>query len=92
MYGCGDLITDYEGISGHTSYRGGLGLMYFPELERGSGELKRLRMRPTIMNRLRLQRPDPDDVGWLEGTLNREGRELGTSVRRDSSGWLTLDW
>src|SRR6185436_15002060 len=26
LYGCGDLLTDYEGIRGHENYRGDLGL------------------------------------------------------------------
>lgn len=92
LYGCGDLITDYEGISGHESFRGDLGLMYFPELEPGSGALKRLRMRPTVMKRFQLQQPESDEIRWLESTLNREGGDLGTSVKRDSGGWLTLEW
>ncbi|WP_262982399.1 CapA family protein [Sulfuriferula multivorans] len=33
LYGCGDFLNDYEGISGHEQYRGELALMYFPTLE-----------------------------------------------------------
>jgi len=29
LYGCGDFITDYEGISGYETFRGDLALMYF---------------------------------------------------------------
>src|SRR5690606_24185118 len=29
LYGCGDFLNDYEGISGHERYRGDLSLMYF---------------------------------------------------------------
>ncbi|MDR8394405.1 CapA family protein [Aliifodinibius sp. S!AR15-10] len=32
LYGCGDLINDYEGIAGHEEYRGELSLLYFPTL------------------------------------------------------------
>jgi poly-gamma-glutamate synthesis protein (capsule biosynthesis protein) len=32
LYGCGDLINDYEGIEGHEAFRPGLSLMYFPVL------------------------------------------------------------
>jgi len=30
LYGCGDFITDYEGIGGYEEYRDDLALMYFP--------------------------------------------------------------
>lgn len=33
LYGCGDFLNDYEGISGHESYRGDLALMYLVTLE-----------------------------------------------------------
>ena len=42
LYGCGDLVTDYEGIGGHEAFRGDLGLMYFASFERG--DLTELRM------------------------------------------------
>ncbi len=29
LYGCGDFLTDYEGISGYETFRGDLALMYF---------------------------------------------------------------
>src|SRR5262249_32251566 len=32
LYGCGDLINDYEGIGGHDLYRDDLRLLYFPLL------------------------------------------------------------
>ena len=33
LYGCGDLLNDYEGISGHEAYRPGLGALYFYDAE-----------------------------------------------------------
>ncbi|HER62854.1 MAG TPA: CapA family protein, partial [Desulfobacteraceae bacterium] len=32
LYGCGDFLNDYEGISGHEQFRADLTLMYFPRL------------------------------------------------------------
>ena len=37
LYGCGDFLSDYEGIRGHEQYRGDLPLMYFPYLEAATG-------------------------------------------------------
>jgi poly-gamma-glutamate synthesis protein (capsule biosynthesis protein) len=39
LYGCGDLINDYEGIRGHKEYRGDLSLMYLPSLNPNDGRL-----------------------------------------------------
>jgi poly-gamma-glutamate capsule biosynthesis protein CapA/YwtB (metallophosphatase superfamily) len=33
LYGCGDFLTDYEGIGGHEVYRGDLAVMYFVQLD-----------------------------------------------------------
>src|SRR5436190_6221544 len=33
LYGCGDFLTDYEGISGYETFRGDLALMYLIDLD-----------------------------------------------------------
>jgi poly-gamma-glutamate synthesis protein (capsule biosynthesis protein) len=90
LYGCGDLINDYEGIAGHGEYRGDLSLMYFPELDMESGSLRALRMAPMRMRRFRLERAPAEGVDWLRVVLNREGRSLHTSVTLDEQGLLAL--
>ena len=92
LYGCGDLITDYEGIGGRESFRGDLGLMYFPEFDPGRRRLKSLRMQPTQMRQLRLCHPSGKDVAWMEATLNREGRRFGNRVQLQQDGMLHLQW
>src|SRR5437870_3092487 len=39
LYGCGDFLTDYEGISGYESFRSDLALMYLIELDSRTGQL-----------------------------------------------------
>jgi len=39
LYGCGDFLTDYEGISGYEMFRGDLGLMYLVDLGLRNGQL-----------------------------------------------------
>jgi poly-gamma-glutamate synthesis protein (capsule biosynthesis protein) len=42
IYGCGDLINDYEGITPrHAEFRSELTLMYFPTLDPANGEVVR---------------------------------------------------
>jgi poly-gamma-glutamate synthesis protein (capsule biosynthesis protein) len=90
FYGCGDFLTDYEGIGSYEYYRGDLGLMYFVSVEPSTGKLVRLRMVPTQMKRFKVNRAQEGDVLWLKDTLDREGKKIGTRVELDQDGTLTL--
>lgn len=92
LYGCGDLLNDYEGIGGHGDYRGDLSLMYFPDLDPATGALRALRAAPMRMRRFRLERAPREGASWLRRTLEREGRALGTRVMADEQGMLSLGW
>ncbi len=92
LYGCGDLINDYEGIEGYEAYRPELALMYFPEVDASSGSLRRLRLTPTRIKNFRLNRASREEAEWLRGTLNREGRGLGTRASLEEDGTLSLEW
>jgi poly-gamma-glutamate synthesis protein (capsule biosynthesis protein) len=92
LYGCGDLLNDYEGISGNEGYRGDLGLMYFLRFDARSSTLKRLWMTPTRMRQLRINRAPEEAGAWLADTLDRECRKLGARVERLTDGTLELKW
>ena len=92
LYGCGDLLTDYEGISSYREFRGDLGLMYFPVVDADTGRLERLRMTPTQMHRFRIQRASREDALWLAALLNRLSKGFGTSVELGEDQRLELHW
>lgn len=89
---CGDFINDYEGIGGYEQYRGELGLMYFLQMDPGSGMLAGLTMKPTRMKKFRVNRAAKGEAAWLRETLNREGRRFGTRVEPDKDNSLILRW
>lgn len=91
LYGCGDLLNDYEGIEGYEAYRGDLGLLYLSRLDE-TGALLELRLVPMRTTRFRLQHATSDEVAWLHQTLAREGARLGTSVVLRDDDTLTLQW
>ncbi len=91
IYGAGDFINDYEGISGHEEYRSELSLMYFAELNE-SGKLLSLEMLPMKIKRFRLNRAAKKDVSWLEKMLNREGAKFGTRIKKVKDKSLILEW
>ncbi|WP_148203028.1 CapA family protein [Thiobacillus denitrificans] len=92
LYGCGDFLNDYEGITNHAAYRSDLCLMYFLEIDGASGRLRGLEMTPMQIRRFRLGFAAADDAAWLRGRLDREGRMLGTRVEPGPDGRLELRW
>jgi poly-gamma-glutamate capsule biosynthesis protein CapA/YwtB (metallophosphatase superfamily) len=92
LYGCGDFLDDYEGISGYEDYRGDLSLMYFATVEPGTGRLVSLRMTPLQINHFRENRASREDTEWLRDTLSREGKRFGTRVDLENDNTLTLRW
>src|SRR5437773_7004815 len=92
LYGCGDFLTDYEGISGYEVFRGDLALMYFVELDSDSGELISLRVVPMQMRQFRLERALGSDAGWLRDLLNQLGARFGTASRLDQDGSLRVEF
>jgi len=92
LYGCGDFLDDYEGISGYEAFRDDLGLMYFATVDSLTGRLVRLRMTPTQVRNFRVNRASTTDALWLRDVLNREGGTLGTRVALDRENVLTLQW
>jgi poly-gamma-glutamate capsule biosynthesis protein CapA/YwtB (metallophosphatase superfamily) len=92
LYGCGDFIDDYEGISGHEGYRPDLRLMYFPTIDLTTGELLGMRMVPVQARRMRLEPATSADARWAREVLDRVSRPFGSRVRFSIEGQLTLEW
>ncbi len=92
IYGAGDFINDYEGISGHEEFRGELALMYFPELETESGNLKSLKMVPMEIRKFRLHFASDNDARWLQKRLDTESEKFGAGVGRGADNSLFLEW
>ncbi|MEU2063336.1 CapA family protein [Streptomyces sp. NPDC013455] len=89
LYGCGDLVDDYEGIGGYERYRDDLRLLYLASLERGTGRLTGLRMVPLRARRMRLERASEADTAWLRTILDGHARAFGTRVEHADDGTLT---
>lgn len=85
LYGCGDLVDDYEGITGHERFRPDLRLLYLATLDAASGRLAELRLIPLRARRLRLERASAEDSAWLRTRLGQHECEVvadGTLVVR----------
>ncbi|WKE66405.1 CapA family protein [Gallaecimonas kandeliae] len=85
LYGCGDLINDYEGITTGLPYRDDLGLLYFPELA-ADGRLSALLAVPTRLRRFQLQPASKAESQFLQGIVEGQGLRFRTGAK----GWLRL--
>ncbi len=92
LYGCGDFLDDYEGISGYEEYRDDLVLMYFLTMAPATGTLVGCEMRPLQIRNFRLNHVSREDAHWLRDILNREGKGLGTGVTLGDDNTLRLVW
>lgn len=90
LYGCGDLINDYEGIAGHEAYRGDLRLVYLVDLDRRSGDLVALRMLPMQTHRLQLRSATAADAEWLAAELEHHSLTPGQRIVVEPDGALAL--
>jgi poly-gamma-glutamate synthesis protein (capsule biosynthesis protein) len=90
LYGCGDFLNDYEGISGYEQFRAHLALMYFPTLDSRTGELVELRMTPMQIRRLQLVRAAQRDARWLRDVLTLASQPFDSQVEVDQDGNLAV--
>lgn len=88
LYGCGDFIDDYEGISGYEEYRDDLVLMFFPSLSAQTGQLLALEMTPLQIRHMRLNRVSLADARWICETMNRISCAFGTHLTLSGHGVL----
>ena len=90
LYGCGDFVNDYEGISGNEKYRPNLRLMYFPKLRAHTGELIELEITVLESQRLRLRLGARENVDWICALLRRESTPLASVVELASNGTVRV--
>ncbi|MFS8519985.1 MAG: CapA family protein [Micromonosporaceae bacterium] len=90
LYGCGDLINDYEGIRGYEEFRDDLRMVYLVSVKAATGALVRLRMAPMRARRLRLDHATADDARFLRDTLERASAPFGTRVTLAADGMLEV--
>ena len=90
LYGCGDVIDDYEGIGGHEPFRPELRLLYMTCTDPASGELVRLQLIPLRVRKMRLERATQADSEWLRTTMEHTSRRFGTRVTSRPDGLLEV--
>ena len=75
LYGCGDLLNDYEGIAGHEQFHPELALIYLPEVEQG--HTCALEVLPFRIERFRLHAASAAEARWLANAIETHSPALG---------------
>ncbi len=92
LYGCGDLINDYEGISFEEGCDASAVCLYFVQLSRATGALHRCDIVPMQLRRLQLRHADAAARHHLQSLLESGGREAGTRLELQADGCWQLRW
>jgi poly-gamma-glutamate synthesis protein (capsule biosynthesis protein) len=87
LYGCGDLINDYEGIEVRDGWRSDVGCPYFVTLQSTTGALQRLEIVALQLRRFRLRRADAAARQWAMRWL-RPDKAAGASL--SSTHWCLI--
>jgi poly-gamma-glutamate synthesis protein (capsule biosynthesis protein) len=91
LYGCGDFINDYEGISGYEEFRSHLVLGYLVTLDTETGAVADVTMLPFETRRFRLTGALPRDAHWLAQRLQEISAGFGSRIRLKHDGSLGAD-
>jgi poly-gamma-glutamate synthesis protein (capsule biosynthesis protein) len=91
LYGCGDLINDYEGILQTSPGRSDLVCLYAVTLEK-DGRLRDLEVLPFRLERFRLRRLAGKDRARLADFINRRSQPLGTRLTKGPQRHWHLTW
>jgi poly-gamma-glutamate synthesis protein (capsule biosynthesis protein) len=92
LYGCGDFLTDYEGIGSYEVFRSDLALMYLAKMDPREGRLAEARLVPLRSKRFRLSYVSDEDANWLCDLVNRLGVPFGTQALLERDNSMTLRW
>lgn len=83
LYGCGDLINDYEGIGGEEIYRPDLVLLYLLSIA-ADGSCRSLEMLPYRLAHFRLNKASDQESKWLGDRMDRECALFGCRIVRET--------
>jgi poly-gamma-glutamate synthesis protein (capsule biosynthesis protein) len=89
LYGCGDLVNDYEGIEPHADHPMDIACLYFATLSQASGRLVRLRLVPLQRRAFRLWRADPAARASIRHALRLKENGLAQHLHwRPDGHWV----
>jgi poly-gamma-glutamate synthesis protein (capsule biosynthesis protein) len=91
LYGCGDLINDYEGIASRADHPCDVACLFFATLSRASGRLVRLRLLPLQRRAFRLVAADAAARASIGHALGLDAKRLAWPLQWRTNGHWVLE-
>ena len=92
LYGCGDLLNDYEGIARREAFDPSLVCLYFARLSSRTGHLQCLDIVPMVVRRFQLTRANMGVRYRLQSLLEAACKPFNTGIRLQDDGSWRLSW
>jgi poly-gamma-glutamate synthesis protein (capsule biosynthesis protein) len=92
LYGCGDLINDYEGIAHQAPIDPRLVCLYFVKLDADTGKLQQLEIVPFQLRRFQLKNAVHSQRQKLRAQWDAACQPFNTSLRNRRNGSYLLNW
>jgi poly-gamma-glutamate capsule biosynthesis protein CapA/YwtB (metallophosphatase superfamily) len=92
LYGCGDLINDYEGIGRNEVGDTGVSCLYFAQVSARTGELHQLEVQAWALKKFRLVRADPAAQQEFQTLFNTHSAAFKTQLKTQANAQWTLVW
>ena len=92
LYGCGDLINDYEGITAMGRLDPSAVCLYFVQLSRASGEVQQVEIVPMQLRRLQLRHAQAAARRGLQSLFESAGPRWSTHLQAQEDGSWQLRW
>jgi poly-gamma-glutamate capsule biosynthesis protein CapA/YwtB (metallophosphatase superfamily) len=91
LFGCGDLINDYEGITARAAYPHDIACLYFVTLSRASGCLVRMRIVPLQRRAFRLVHADGAARASIRRAMRVKEGDLARQLQWRPDGHWVLE-
>lgn len=85
LYGCGDLINDYEGITNLHEFKNNLSLMYFLDFDRRLMKIKQLDLVPLKIEQFKLNYASDKECQLLLNILHQQSSVFNTLFKLENN-------
>jgi len=93
LYGCGDFLSDYEGINNKRDreYKSDLSFMYFIDINKENGQIEDIILKGSKVKHFSIQEAQDNDLKWLENTIIKQCQLLNVQLfKHKNDGKLHL--
>lgn len=90
LYGCGDLINDYEGITNSNEFKNNLSLMYFLDFDGPCQQIKQMDLVPVERKKFKLHYASNEHTQYLFELIKKQSAPFNThfNLEKNVIHWI----